>query len=115
MLVAAPAFAQEPPPAGAPPAPSAVPPAPTPAATAAGAPAMPPPPPPPPADKPADEQTAAQSHSDFMDTRLSFTCTDEDMLRKQTVLPAAHGFHCGRPNTLGVLFFDNYDTRFSGF
>lgn len=51
----------------------------------------------------------------FMDTRLSFTCTSEDLLRDPKVLPSAPGFHCGRPNSLGVLFFDNYDTRFSGF
>ncbi|MSP16210.1 MAG: hypothetical protein EXR73_06280 [Myxococcales bacterium] len=50
-----------------------------------------------------------------MDTRLSFTCTHEDMLREPTVLPSAPGFHCGRPNALGILSFDNYDTRFSGF
>lgn len=63
-------------------------------------------------EKPA---LAAPAQSDFMDTRLSFTCTHEDMLRDPTVLPSAPGFHCGRPNALGVLFFDNYDTRFSGF
>ncbi len=51
----------------------------------------------------------------FMDTRLAFTCANEDMLRDPKVLPSAPGFHCGRPNSLGVLFFDNYDTRFSGF
>jgi hypothetical protein len=51
----------------------------------------------------------------FMDMRLSFTCTHEDILRDPRVLPSAPGFHCGRPNGLGILFFDNYDTRFSGF
>jgi hypothetical protein len=56
-----------------------------------------------------------QSSSNFMDTRLAFTCAHEDMLRDAKVLPSAPGFHCGRPNSLGVLFFDNYDTRFSGF
>ncbi len=81
--------------------------APVPAATPVPAPvptADPPPPPP-----------APVSASDFMDTRLSFTCTHEDMLRDERVLPTAPGFHCGRPNALGILFFDNYDTRFSGF
>jgi hypothetical protein len=58
---------------------------------------------------------ARQRQTDFMDTRLSFTCTHEDVLREADVLPSAPGFHCGRPNALGVLFFDNYDTRFSGF
>lgn len=53
--------------------------------------------------------------SDFMDVRLSFTCTHEDVLREKDVFPSTPGFHCGRPNVLGILFFDNYDTRFSGF
>jgi hypothetical protein len=57
----------------------------------------------------------APSGTSFMDTRLSFTCTHEDVLREPEVLPTAPGFHCGRPNALGILFFDNYDTRFSGF
>jgi hypothetical protein len=57
----------------------------------------------------------APAHSDFMDTRLNFTCADEDMLRDARVLPTAPGFHCGRPSPIGILFFDNYDTRFSGF
>lgn len=64
---------------------------------------------------PTTATTPSPRLSDFMDTRLSFTCTHEDMLREPTVLPSAPGFHCGRPNALGVLFFDNYDTRFSGF
>jgi hypothetical protein len=55
------------------------------------------------------------SGGNFMDTRLNFTCADEDMLRDPDVLPTAPGFHCGRPNALGILFFDNYDTRYSGF
>ena len=50
-----------------------------------------------------------------MDTRLNFTCTHEDFFRDEKVLPTAPGFHCGRPNSLGILFFDNYDTRYSGF
>jgi membrane peptidoglycan carboxypeptidase len=53
--------------------------------------------------------------SDFMDTRLSFTCTHEDLFREPTVLPSAPGFRCGRPGQLGILFFENYDTRFSGY
>jgi hypothetical protein len=74
----------------------------------------PPPPPPPPPPAPAIAAPAPPG-SEFMDTRLAFTCGDEDMLRDPTVLPSAPGFHCGRPNALGILFFDNYDTRFSGF
>jgi hypothetical protein len=69
----------------------------------------PPPPAPPPAEPPPP------STSNFMDTRLSFTCGHEDLLRDKTQLPSAPGFHCGRPNGLGILFFDNYDTRYSGF
>jgi hypothetical protein len=64
---------------------------------------------------PAALVAAAASGSNFMDTRLSFTCGSEDMLRDATQLPSAPGFHCGRPNGLGILFFDNYDTRYSGF
>ncbi len=68
-------------------------------------------PPAPPVTAPVGTTTG----SNFMDTRLNFTCADEDMLRDPTVLPTAPGFHCGRPNPLGILFFDNYDTRFNGF
>ncbi|MBI4512446.1 MAG: hypothetical protein HY698_22665 [Deltaproteobacteria bacterium] len=73
--------------------------------------------PPTPAPSPLEERgrEGRARPSDFMDTRLSFTCTHEDMFRDPKVLPTAPGFHCGRPNALGVLFFDNYDTRFSGF
>jgi hypothetical protein len=60
-------------------------------------------------------QAEPASVASFMDTRLSFTCTHEALFRDPTILPSAPGFHCGRPNSLGVLFFDNYDTRFSGF
>jgi hypothetical protein len=70
-------------------------------------PGVPPPPPPP--------LKTTEPGGSFMDTRLAFTCAHEDMLRDPKVLPAAPGFHCGRPNALGLLFFDNYDTRYSGF
>jgi len=76
-------------------------------------PAPPPPQPEPPAAAPAATTTAPSTN--FMDTRLSFTCGSEDTLRDATQLPSAPGFHCGRPNGLGILFFDNYDTRYSGF
>ena len=54
--------------------------------------------------------------SGFMDTRLAFTFTNENILVKpgQTI-PSAPGWRFGTPNSLGVLFFDNYDTRYSGF
>lgn len=54
--------------------------------------------------------------SGFMDTRLAFTLTHENVLAKPgETIPSAPGLRFGVPNSLGVLFFDNYDTRFSGF
>ncbi len=55
-------------------------------------------------------------NSGFMDTRLAFTLTHENILAKPgETIPSAPGLRFGVPNSLGVLFFDNYDTRFSGF
>ncbi|HSK05153.1 MAG TPA: hypothetical protein VK932_28080 [Kofleriaceae bacterium] len=54
--------------------------------------------------------------SGFMDTRLAFTLTNENILAKPgETIPSVPGWRFGVPNSLGVLFFDNYDTRFSGF
>ena len=54
--------------------------------------------------------------SGFMDTRLAFTVTNENILAKPgETIPSVPGWRFGTPNSLGVLFFDNYDTRFSGF
>jgi hypothetical protein len=54
--------------------------------------------------------------SGFMDTRLAFTLTNENILAKPgETIPSVPGWRFGTPNSLGVLFFDNYDTRFSGF
>ena len=54
--------------------------------------------------------------SGFMDTRLAFTITNENMLVKPgETTPSVPGWHFGMPSSLGVLFFDNYDTRYSGF
>ncbi len=54
--------------------------------------------------------------SGFMDTRLAFTITNENLLAKPgETIPSVPGWRFGTPNSLGVLFFDNYDTRFSGF
>ncbi|MBC7978405.1 MAG: hypothetical protein H7138_25755 [Myxococcales bacterium] len=54
--------------------------------------------------------------SGFMDTRLAFTITNENILVKPgETIPSAPGWRFGTPNSLGVLFFDNYDTRYSGF
>jgi hypothetical protein len=52
----------------------------------------------------------------FMDVRLNFTLTNENLLVKPgETIPSVPGWRFGRPNSLGVLFFDNYDTRFSGY
>lgn len=54
--------------------------------------------------------------SGFMDTRLAFTLTNENVLAEPgETIPSVPGWRFGTPNSLGVLFFDNYDTRFSGF
>ncbi len=54
--------------------------------------------------------------SGFMDTRLAFTLTNENMLvQPGETIPSVPGWRFGVPNSLGVLFFDNYDTRYSGF
>src|SRR5262249_55391165 len=53
---------------------------------------------------------------DFVDTRLNFTITDESILVKPNeTTPSVPGLRIGMPNSLGILFFDNYDTRFSGY
>jgi hypothetical protein len=68
------------------------------------------------------ETTATEKSGDltgasgFMDTRLAFTITNENILAKPgETIPSVPGWRFGTPNSLGVLFFDNYDTRFSGF
>jgi len=64
------------------------------------------------AKKPGDVSGA----SGFTDTRLAFTLTNENILAKPgETIPSVPGWRFGTPNGLGVLFFDNYDTRFSGF
>jgi hypothetical protein len=55
-------------------------------------------------------------NSGFMDTRLAFTLTNENVLTQPgETIPSVPGWRFGTPNSLGVLFFDNYDTRYSGF
>jgi hypothetical protein len=78
------------------------------------------------AERAASENAAKESSSTvpsditgssgFMDTRLAFTMTNENLLTQpgQTI-PSVPGWRFGTPNSLGVLFFDNYDTRYSGF
>jgi hypothetical protein len=70
----------------------------------------------------ATETTSASSPADlsgssgFMDTRLAFTLTNENLLVSPgETIPSVPGWRFGTPNSLGVLFFDNYDTRYSGF
>lgn len=71
----------------------------------------------------ADREAAAtdvpgelRGASGFVDTRIAFTLTNENMLVKPgETIPSAPGWRFGTPSSLGVLFFDNYDTRYSGF
>jgi hypothetical protein len=79
------------------------------------------------AERAAREQTAKDSAADegpsdltgssgFFDTRLAFTITNENLLVEPgETIPSVPGWRFGVPNSLGVLFFDNYDTRYSGF
>lgn len=54
--------------------------------------------------------------SGFFDTRIAFTLTNENVLvGPGDTIPSVPGWRFGVPNSLGVLFFDNYDTRYSGF
>src|SRR6266498_4039665 len=53
---------------------------------------------------------------DYVDTRLNFTLTDENLLVKPgETNPSVPGVRIGPPNSLGILFFDNYDTRYTGY
>jgi hypothetical protein len=79
------------------------------------------------ADRAAKEQEAAATatpagpsnisgSSGLFDTRLAFTLTNENMLVKPgETIPSVPGWRFGQPSSLGVLFFDNYDTRYSGY
>lgn len=50
------------------------------------------------------------------DTRIAFTLANENVLVEPgETVPSVPGWRFGTPNSLGVLFFDNYDTRYSGF
>lgn len=61
--------------------------------------------------------TARSAHAgDYVDTRLNFTITDENLLVKPgETNPSVPGVRIGQPNSLGILFFDNYDTRYTGY
>jgi hypothetical protein len=64
----------------------------------------------------ASEPGELRGSSGFMDTRIAFTLTNENMLAEPgETTPSTPGWRFGTPNSLGVLFFDNYDTRYSGF
>jgi hypothetical protein len=54
---------------------------------------------------------------DFIDLRLSFNVTDENVLVKPgETTPSIPGVRIGAPiPRWGTFFFDNYDTRFTGF
>jgi hypothetical protein len=119
--------AQGQPPAGEPTAPPEAPPtAPTEAPTSepvpAGPTAEPPVPAGPQATPPAPEAPAAEvnrgsgGQSGFVDIRLNLTLTNENVFAEPgETIPSVPGWRFGRPNSLGTLFFDNYDTRFSGY
>lgn len=53
---------------------------------------------------------------DFFDTRLNFTLTWENVLvQPGETNPSVPGPHFGQPSSLGLMFFDNYDTRYTGY
>ncbi|HUH01711.1 MAG TPA: hypothetical protein VML75_06925, partial [Kofleriaceae bacterium] len=64
----------------------------------------------------ADAKKEISGESGFMDVRLNLTLTNENVFAEPgETIPSVPGWRFGRPNSLGTLFFDNYDTRFSGY
>ena len=64
----------------------------------------------------ADLERGSGGESGFMDVRLNLTLTNENVFAEPgETIPSVPGWRFGRPNSLGTLFFDNYDTRFSGY
>jgi hypothetical protein len=69
----------------------------------------------------ADNQTDERKgeiigQSGQTDVRLAFTLTNENVLVSPgETIPSVPGWRLGTPTSLGVQFFDNYDTRYSGF
>ena len=64
----------------------------------------------------ADGEDYLHGSGGFTDVRLNLTLTNENMLAEPgETIPSVPGWRFGRPNSLGTLFFDNYDTRFSGY
>lgn len=71
---------------------------------------------PPPPETTEAEEDYLTGDSGFTDVRLNFTFTNENVLAEPgETIPSVPGWRFGRPNSLGTLFFDNYDTRFSGY
>jgi hypothetical protein len=63
-----------------------------------------------------DLDRGSGGESGFMDIRLNLTLTNENVFAEPgETIPSVPGWRFGRPNSLGTLFFDNYDTRFSGY
>lgn len=63
-----------------------------------------------------EPESAVSGDNGFMDVRLNFTLTNENLFAEPgETIPSVPGWRFGRPNSLGTLFFDNYDTRFSGY
>jgi hypothetical protein len=66
--------------------------------------------------QPVDDGDYLSGDNGFMDVRLNLTLTNENVLVEPgETIPSVPGWRFGRPNSLGTLFFDNYDTRFSGY
>jgi hypothetical protein len=64
----------------------------------------------------ADDADKVRGQSGFMDVRLNLTLTNENLFAEPgETIPSVPGWRFGRPNSLGTLFFENYDTRFSGY
>jgi hypothetical protein len=72
---------------------------------------------PPAAEAPAEVvDRGSGGQSGFVDIRLNLTLTNENVFAEPgETIPSVPGWRFGRPNSLGTLFFDNYDTRFSGY
>jgi hypothetical protein len=79
--------------------------------------------PPPESDLPmgeadAEEEEAGETtgQNSFFDIRLNLTLTNENVFAEPgETIPSVPGWRFGVPNSIGTLFFDNYDTRFSGY
>ena len=53
----------------------------------------------------ADVGSPRAAASDFVDTRLNLTLTNENVLAQPETNPPVPGWRFDRPNQLGVLFF----------